>query len=89
MYNKIRKENHTYRYGKDKPISLDHKQNKKVSPEQSMWKYNLHYFKNIAFLWKIIIRFAKVLLKKQSSVQLALKISRVQPHDSSEDAAKF
>ena len=36
MYNKIRKENHTYRYGKDKAISLDHKQNKKVSPEQSM-----------------------------------------------------
>ena len=89
MYNKSRVETHTYRYGEDKPISLHHKQNKKVSSEQSMWKYNLHYFKNIAFLWKIIIRFAKVLLKKQSSVQLALKISRVQPHDSSENAAKF
>ena len=36
MYNKSRKENHTYRYGKDKPISLDHKQKKKVCPEQSM-----------------------------------------------------
>ena len=36
MYNKSRVETHTYRYGEDKPISLHHKQNKKVSSEQSM-----------------------------------------------------